>query len=314
MDSEDNVVKKAIYPKLSKKKLILLQQQLSNDAANTFNDLSYSNSRSSFSHYYRKIITPIIEVLDFDSGSEIELTNALKLIKQNLNSRSQYYPKYNIISLDQVVKLSHKNKVLNDQNRIKRIDFELCVMHKLKNKLRIREVWIEDGYKYRNPEKDLPQDFGTNKEKYFSLLDQPIKANDFIKTVKNDLKQSLNTFNADLPKNKHVQILKKPKGHIKVAKIKAQEPPKKLGLIKAEVCKRWPSTNLLDVLKETDFFVNFLDNFVVSGSKVVLDKESIRKRLLLAILGYGTNTGLKSMCSDDISYQDLQYIKLRYLM
>ena len=313
LDSEDNVVKKAIYPKLSKKKLILLQQQLSNDAANTFNDLSYSNSRSSFSHYYRKIIAPIIEVLDFDSGSEIELTNALKLIKQNLNSRSQYYPKYNIISLDQVVKLSHKNKVLNDQNRIRRIDFELCVMHKLRNKLRIREVWIEDGYKYRNPEKDLPQDFGTNKEKYFSLLDQPIKANDFIKTVKNDLKQSLNTFNADLPKNKHVQILKKPKGHIKVAKIKAQEPPKKLELIKAEVCKRWPSTNLLDVLKETDFFVNFLDNFVVSGSKVVLDKESIRKRLLLAILGYGTNTGLKSMCSDDISYQDLQYIKLRYL-
>ena len=207
----------------------------------------------------------------------------------------------------------HKNKVLNDHNRVKRLDFELCVMHKLRNKLRIREVWVEDGYKYRNPEKDLPQDFETNKEKYFSLLEQPIKSNDFINEVKNDLKRSLNTLNTDLPKNKHVQILKKPKGHIKVAKIKEQEPPRNLELIKAEVCKRWTSTNLLDILKETDFFVKFLDDFVVSGSKVVLDKASVKKRLLLAILGYGTNTGLKSMCSEDTSYQDLQYIKLRYL-
>ena len=313
LDSEDNVVKQAIYPKLSKKKLLLLQQQLSDNSANTFNDLSYNNSRSSFSHYYRKILCPIMEVLDFDSSSEKELINAIKLIKLNLNSHSQYYPKNITISLDQIVKPLHKNKVLNDHNRVKRLDFELCVMHKLRNKLRIREVWVEDGYKYRNPEKDLPQDFETNKEKYFSLLEQPIKSNDFINEVKNDLKRSLNTLNTDLPKNKHVQILKKPKGHIKVAKIKEQEPPRNLELIKAEVCKRWTSTNLLDILKETDFFVKFLDDFVVSGSKVVLDKASVKKRLLLAILGYGTNTGLKSMCSEDTSYQDLQYIKLRYL-
>lgn len=154
LDSEDNLVKQAIYPKLSKKKLLLLQQQLSDNSANTFNDLSYNNSRSSFSHYYRKILCPIMEVLDFDSSSEKELINAIRLIKLNLNSHSQYYPKNITISLDQIVKPLHKNKVLNDYNRVKRLDFELCVMHKLRNKLRIREVWVEDGYKYRNPEKD----------------------------------------------------------------------------------------------------------------------------------------------------------------
>lgn len=84
-------------------------------------------------------------------------------------------------------------------------------------------------------------------------------------------------------------------------------------MIKSEICKRWPSTNLLDILKETDFFVKFTDDFVASGSKVGLDKDIIQKRLLLAILGYGTNAGLKSMSGGDVSYQDLQYIKLRYL-
>ncbi len=126
------------------------------------------------------------------------------------------------------------------------------------------------------------------------------------------MKRSLSKLNSTIPQNQFVHILKKPKWHIRVAKIKEQDPPKQLELIKEEVFKRWPSTSLLDVLKEVDLFVNFTDNFVASGPKTVLDKETIRKRLLLAILGYGTNTGLKSMSNGEISYQDLQYIKLRY--
>lgn len=313
LDSEDNIVKKAIYPKLSKKKLLTIQQQLSDNSSNTFNDLAYDNSRLSFSRYYRKIIAPILEVLEFDSSNEKNLTNAIKLIKQNLNNRTIYYQSDQKNILNQIVKKSHKNKVLDDKNRIKRIDLELCVIHKLRNKLRIREVWIESGYKYRNPEYDLPQDFDKNKDKYFALLKQPQKVDDFINELKCHLKKSLILLNQNLSKNQYVQILKKPKGYIKIDKIKEQDPPKQLELIKEEVCKRWPSTNLLDILKETDFFVNFIDDFVVSGSKVALDKETIRKRLLLAILGHGTNTGLKSMCNEDVSYQDLQYIKLRYL-
>ena len=40
--------------------------------------------------------------------------------------------------------------------------------------------------------------------------------------------------------------------------------------------KHWPSTNLLDILKEANFFVKFTDDFVASGSKVGLDKDTIQ--------------------------------------
>ena len=61
-------------------------------------------------------------------------------------------------------------------------------------------------------------------------------------------------------------------------------------------------------------FVDFIRDFVPSGPKEGLSQSDIRKRLLLAILGYGTNTGLKSMSigNADVSYQDLKTIKLRY--
>ena len=46
-----------------------------------------------------------------------------------------------------------------------------------------------------------------------------------------------------------------------------------------------------------------------------MNKATLKKRLLLIILGYGTNTRLKnvSVGNDGLSYQDLKHVKLRYL-
>lgn len=313
LGNEEDLINKAIYPKLPKKKLLDIQQQLSTKKlANKFSDLLYYSTRESFARYYRKVIVPIIEVLEFDSVSSNKITNVINLIKDNINNNKRYYYSNQVLEIEQTVQKSHRDKIFDKNNRVKKIDLELCVLNKLRNKLRSKEVWVKGGYKYRNPEEDLPQDFDQNKEKYFNILKQPQDADTFINTLKAELKNSLFRLNNSIPQNKFVHILKKPKGHIRVAKIKEQNPPKQLELIKEEVFKRWPSTSLLDILKEVDMFVNFTDDFVASGPKIGLDKEIICKRLLLAILGYGTNTGLKSMSNGEISYQDLQYIKLRY--
>lgn len=313
LDHEEDLINKAIYPKLPKKKLLDIQQKLSTKKlANKFSDLLYYSTRESFARYYRKIIVPIIEVLEFDSVSSNKITNVINLIKDNINNNKRYYYNNQVLEIEQTIQKSHRDKIFDKNNRVKKIDLELCVLNKLRNKLRSKEIWVKGGYKYRNPEEDLPQDFDQNKEKYFNILKQPQDADTFINTLKAELKNSLFRLNNAIPQNKFVNILKKPKGHIRVAKIKEQNPPKQLELIKEEVFKRWPSTSLLDVLKEVDLFVNFTDDFVASGPKTGLDKETICKRLLLAILGYGTNTGLKSMSNGEISYQDLQYIKLRY--
>jgi Tn3 transposase DDE domain len=56
-------------------------------------------------------------------------------------------------------------------------------------------------------------------------------------------------------------------------------------------------TNVLDILKETELRVGFTDVFRTVGAREVLHLEVLRRRLLLALDGLGTNASLKRMSS-----------------
>ena len=61
--------------------------------------------------------------------------------------------------------------------------------------------------------------------------------------------------------------------------------------------QRWPMTNLLDILKETELRVRFTEAFRTVGTREMLKPEVLQRRLLLCLYGLGTNAGLKRMCS-----------------
>ena len=83
----------------------------------------------------------------------------------------------------------------------------------------------------------------------------------------------------------------------------------------AALVQRWPMTNLLDILKETELRVRFTEAFRTIGTREVLSPEVLQRRLLLCLYGLGTNAGLKRMCSGggEDSDADLQYIRRRYI-
>ena len=70
---------------------------------------------------------------------------------------------------------------------------------------------VEDSYKYRNPEKDIPEDFSQRREFYYESINKPINAQLFIKEIKKELNTHLEYLNNNILKNKKVRILKKPK-------------------------------------------------------------------------------------------------------
>jgi hypothetical protein len=74
------------------------------------------------------------------------------------------------------------------------------------------------------------------------------------------------------------------------------EPPNIVALTAALV-QRWPMTNLLDILKETELRVGFTEAFRTVGAREMLKPEILQRRLLLCLYGLGTNAGLKRMCS-----------------
>ena len=314
LSNEDKVIQDVIFSVVPKDHLESIKSKFTKQNI-SYDDLVFEKSRKSYIHHYRKALKSILELLDFYTNNDHDekIISAVNIVKEYMDSKLIYYPEELSMPIDGVIKGSHK-KILKNNNHVNRINYELALLHSLKDRLQSKSVWIKDSYKYRNPDKDLPGDFEDRREYYYDLIDKPLSNKKFVATLKKELAQYLQRFDQELPQSNSVKILKKPKGHIKVAKFKEAEPPPQLDLIKNELFKKWPSVSLLEILKETDLFIDFIGDFVASGSKEGLDKEVIRKRLLLAILGYGTNTGLKSVSSgnEDVTYQELKHIKLRY--
>jgi len=50
--------------------------------------------------------------------------------------------------------------------------------------------------------------------------------------------------------------------------------------------RNWPTTSLLDVLKETDLRIDFTDHFKTVAAHERLDRSTIQKRFILSLYGF----------------------------
>ncbi len=131
------------------------------------------------------------------------------------------------------------------------------------------------------------------------------------------MEAALTAFDRTLPTNPKVKILttKKGKGRFSVSPLEAQIEPPNLIRLTADLVKRWPMTNLLDILKEVELRVGITSAFRTVETRELLDATVLHRRLLLCLHGLGTNAGLKRMGSGgtDDSYKDLLYVRRRFI-
>ncbi len=128
--------------------------------------------------------------------------------------------------------------------------------------------------------------------------------------------EGLEKLDLRMPKNKSVAIGGKgDKSLIRLSPFDAAPDPINLRQLKGEINRLWHKTSLLDILKETDLRVDFTRNFKSMGTREILGRETLQKRLLLCLFGMGTNTGLKRINTgiDGESYQDLIYVRRKYI-
>nr|WP_245596826.1 Tn3 family transposase [Shimazuella kribbensis] len=195
--------------------------------------------------------------------------------------------------------------------KINRMNYEICVLHALKDKLKCREIWVTGADRYRNPDHHLPSDFLKRREEHYAVLKLPLNVEEKITELQEEMHEKLTMLDQGLPKNEKVSISEYRGGWISVADSDVQPEPKRLAYLKQEIANRWWMTNLTDILKETDLRVGFTDLFQTLATYERLDRKTIQKRLLLCLFGLGTNTGLKRVSSGnpDVTYKDLLYIK-----
>jgi Tn3 transposase DDE domain-containing protein/uncharacterized protein DUF4158 len=313
------VVQDVIYPVVGQQTIDDLVKEAEADSA--YDTRVRLVTRASYGHHYRRVVPALLDTLDFRCNNDVHrpVMRALALLERHRDSVLTAFPRDEDVPLDGVVKDAWRDLVEDEKHpgRINRISYEVCMLSTLREKVRCKEVWVQGAQRFRNPDEDVPQDFGQRREEYYAALEQPVDAQPFLATLRRKLGTALAAFDMDVPQNPKVKLLtsKKGKGRIVLSPSGPLAEAPHLDHLKAALMGRWPMTNLLDMLKETELRVGFTDVFRTVGVREVLPPEVLRRRLLLALYGLGTNAGLKRVSSGggEDSYDDMLYVRRKYI-
>ena len=317
----EGVIEQVIFPVVSLKTLKDLVAEYKATGL-AYKRRVHNVMRASFANHYRRMIPQLLEVLEFRSNNDLHrpVIEALELLKKYAHSKARYYDASEEIPINGVLKAGAKEILMetdSDGNeRINRINYEICVLKALRERLCCKEIWVVGANRYRNPDLDLPTDFETKRQIYYQALTLPEDVETFISGLQQQMEEGLEKLDKGMPRNRGVTIGGKGnKGLIRLSPFDALPDPINLRQLKGEINRLWHKTSLLDILKETDLRVDFTRKFKSMGTREILDRETLQKRLLLCLFGMGTNTGLKRINTgiDGENYQDLIYVRRRYI-
>ena len=286
VEQPHGVVSEVLFPVVDEQTLQALVREYHSKGP-TYQRRVHTVLRSSYSHHYRQMLPLLLGTLAFrsDNVAHQPVTQALAWLQAHRNSRQQYVS-CDEVPIDGVVRPQMQDILIEETSsgapRINRINYEICVLQALRDRLRCKEIWVEGADRFRHPDEDLPSDFSARRSDYYAALRQPMDADQFIGDLQRAMEQALSQFDANLPGNPKVRLRVYGKNRLVVTPYEAQAEPAQLQRLKAEIGRRWPMTSLLDVLKETDLRVGFTGAFKSLGRREVLDREGAAR--LAAVL------------------------------
>ena len=319
VDHPEDSVKEALYPVVGLQTLKDLVKEFKATGP-AFRRVVHTVMRASYSNHYRRMLPHLLDALEFRSSNEAHrpVIGALNLLRQHRESRQQYFS-IDEVPVKGVIRDKWREIVIEEDKdgkaRINRINYEICVLQSLRERLQCKEIWVVGAERYRNPDDDLPADFADRREAYYEALGQPADVELFMAGIQKAMTDALTRLNQGLPKNPRVTLRPTGKNRIGLTPLDAQPDPPNLQHLKAEIFKRWSSTGLLDVFKEADLRVGFSGAFHSAGTREVVDRATLQRRLLLCLYGLGTNTGLKRVLTDEhaTTYKELRYVRERFI-
>lgn len=310
------IIEEEVYPKVSETILVDIIKEL-HHRQKWYQNQVRVKALSFYNHGYRAILKDLLKALTFetDNTNYQELIRAVEWINKDPAERSTENRPYQ----EEVLK-SWGNFFQRDSFEETSVSFdlkayELAILEHFSTALFVKNIWVKGAYRYQNPLYETPADFDQKKDFYFEWLELPTSGDEFVKSLKEELEESLLMLNENLPTNNKVKLVNRKKGAIKVTPSSPQELPTNLHFLHNDISRLWPDLPMIDVIKEVDFRVGFSKNFKNVGFRNKISPETLQKRLLLCIYGLGSNVGLKRVASAHTgeTYGDLRYVKNRYL-
>jgi TnpA family transposase len=322
VERPDDTIRAALYPVVDERTLQdLVREARAQDRL--FNERVRTVLRSSYSSHYRRMLPALLGALTFrcHNAAYRPVLDALDLLKRyaNIVGKTRFYDSEETVPLDGVVPKNWLSAVVDDRGRVERIPYELCVLVALRNAIRRREVFVDSARRWRDPDHDLPADFETTRAAHYESLRQPTDPATFIDALRQRMTVALAAFDEAITDDTcgGVRIVTRHGDPwISVPRMEPLPEPVRLEQIKAEVHRRWGTIDLLDVLKDSDFLCEFTDEFVSTASREVIDRDLLRRRLLLTLFALGTNMGIKAVVSTGEHGETetaLRYVRRHYV-
>jgi TnpA family transposase len=273
--------------------------------------------RASYTNHYRRGLTELLEVLEFRSNNPTHqpVVEALELVRRYAKAgNTSYYPLGEPVpghlgTVGQWAELVFKTDA-SGRSRVVRTVYEVATFQALREQLRCKEVWVVGAGRWRNPDEDLPKDFEARRTEHYGELRKPRDPQAFIDQLREEMTTELTALDDALPDLDWVDIKERTTGTIKLTAPEAQQEPRNLHRIRAEVSQRWQTVPLIDILKEAVLRTGCLRHLpALPGGEVLTE------RLMLAIYAYGTNTGIRQVigASSAHSEDEVRYVRRRYL-
>ncbi|WP_051753584.1 Tn3 family transposase [Streptosporangium amethystogenes] len=297
LDLPEELVRTAIYPVVGIGTLAdIVAEAKANEKA--FNQRVRIKLRGSYSRHYRRGLPKLLRALAFHCNNTTfqPVMDALALLDRYAGSEAVFYDRAETVPIEHVVPEDWQEAVVDERGRIERIPYELCVLVALRKAIRRREIWVEGGKIWRNPEADLPADFDDNRDVHYEALSKPRGPATFIADLQRRHTAALDRLDKAIRKDTTggVKITRK-KGEpwISVPPLGKQEEPACLKALKVEISRRWGVIDLLDVLKDVAHVTGYTTAFTSVASRTVTDPAVVQRRLLLCLYGLGTNVEIK---------------------
>lgn len=319
VDHPDETIKDALYPVVGLQTLQDLVKEFKATGAQ-FRQVIHKVIRASYSHHYRRMLPLLLDALEFRSNNQTyqPALEALDILKRYRGSPRRHF-RLDEVPIAGIVRDKWREMVIEEDQhgieRINRINYEICVLQTLRERLQCKEIWAVGAQRFRNPDDDLPADFARKRQTYYEALGLPLDVESFIAGLQQLMREALTALDQSLPQNPSVKLRPHGKNRIGLTPLDAQREPPNLVRLKAEVSRRWANTNLLDVFKETDLRIRFSEALHSAGTREVIDRTVLQRRLLLCLYGLGTNTGLKRVLTgqEDTTYKELRYVRERFI-
>lgn len=198
-------------------------------------------------------------------------------------------------------------------DKINRRYFEVCVFSQILQDLKSGDLYVKGSDKFSDYRDQLIswEEYEEDKELYGQQSGIPVDSHGFIEYVKKWLNEAILSTDKSFTSNQYLRI---ENGVPILGKPEKKKYPEQLKLIETLITERLKPINILDVLTDTEYWLNWTKDFgSISGHNTKL--ENPIERYLITSFCYGCNLGptQTSQSLEGINRKQVAWINNRHI-